>query len=113
MDHVLFSDSSIKAATNARQWYVTISRGRRGVRIFTTDKERLQENVKRTGQNELALDLARGKAQSIIAAHRKRLHLGYGTLQAVVKELAQEFRVFRGIREPVIPQKQSTPSIRP
>lgn len=113
VDHVLFSDSSVKAATNARQWYVTISRGRRGVRIFTTDKERLQENVKRSGQNELALDLARGKAQSIIAAHRKRLHLGYGTLKAVVKEFARGFRAFKGIREPIIQQKQSTPSIRP
>jgi len=32
VDYVLFSDSTIKAATNAQQWYVTISRGRRGVR---------------------------------------------------------------------------------
>ncbi|MFT3992569.1 MAG: hypothetical protein QM680_14330 [Luteolibacter sp.] len=47
VDHVLFSDSSIKAATNAEQWYVTISRGRIGVRIFTTDKETLRENITR------------------------------------------------------------------
>jgi len=33
VDYVLFSDSTIKAATNAEQWYVTISRGRRGIRI--------------------------------------------------------------------------------
>jgi hypothetical protein len=38
VDYVLFSDSTIKAATNAQQWYVTISRGRRGIRIFTPDK---------------------------------------------------------------------------
>src|SRR6185503_8190169 len=37
VDYVLFSDSTIKAATNAQQWYVTISRGRRGIRIFTPD----------------------------------------------------------------------------
>src|SRR6266705_702418 len=36
VDYVLFSDSTVKAATNAQQWYVTISRGRRGVRIFTS-----------------------------------------------------------------------------
>ena len=29
VDYVLFSDSTIKAATNAQQWYITISRGRR------------------------------------------------------------------------------------
>src|SRR5271154_4416042 len=27
VDYVLFSDSTIKAATNSQQWYVTISRG--------------------------------------------------------------------------------------
>lgn len=58
VDHVLFSDSTIKAATNAQQWYVTISRGRRGIRIFTPDKEQLREHVTRSGQRPLALDLA-------------------------------------------------------
>jgi ATP-dependent exoDNAse (exonuclease V) alpha subunit len=58
VDYVLFSDSTIKAATNAQQWYVTISRGRRGVRIFTPDKEQLRENVCRPGHRPLALELA-------------------------------------------------------
>jgi hypothetical protein len=60
VDFVLFSDSSVKAATNAQQWYVTISRGRRGIRIFTPDKEQLRENVTRSGHRPLALDLAPG-----------------------------------------------------
>jgi ATP-dependent exoDNAse (exonuclease V) alpha subunit len=41
VDFVLFSDSAIRAATDRRQWYVTISRGRRGVRILTPDKDQL------------------------------------------------------------------------
>jgi hypothetical protein len=57
VDYVLFSDSTIKAATNAQQWYVTISRGRRGVRIFTPDKEQLRENVTRPGHRPLAMEL--------------------------------------------------------
>ena len=60
VDHVLFSDSTIKAATNAQQWYVTISRGRRGIRIFTPDKMQLRENLVRSGHRPLALDLAHG-----------------------------------------------------
>ncbi len=56
VDFVLFSDSTIKAATNAQQWYVTISRGRRGIRIFTPDKEQLRENVARSGHRPLALE---------------------------------------------------------
>jgi hypothetical protein len=58
VDYVLFSDSTIKAATNAQQWYVTISRGRRGVRIFTSDKIQLRENLVRSGHRPLALEFA-------------------------------------------------------
>jgi conjugative relaxase-like TrwC/TraI family protein len=58
VDHILFSDSTIKAATNAQQWYVTISRGRRGIRIFTPDKIQLRENLVRSGHRPLALELA-------------------------------------------------------
>lgn len=58
VDFVLFSDSTIKAATNSQQWYVTISRGRRGIRIFTPDKEQLRENVARSGHRPLALEFA-------------------------------------------------------
>ena len=60
VDYVLFSDSTVKAATNAQQWYVTISRGRRGIRIFTPDKEQLRENVMRSGHRPLAMELAAG-----------------------------------------------------
>jgi ATP-dependent exoDNAse (exonuclease V) alpha subunit len=60
VDYVLFSDSTIKAATNAQQWYVTISRGRRGIRIFTPDKIQLRENLVRSGHRPLALELAGG-----------------------------------------------------
>jgi ATP-dependent exoDNAse (exonuclease V) alpha subunit len=60
VDYVLFSDSTIKAATSAQQWYVTISRGRRGVRIFTPDKEQLRENLVRSGHRPLALEFAGG-----------------------------------------------------
>jgi conjugative relaxase-like TrwC/TraI family protein len=62
VDYVLFSDSTVKAATNAQQWYVTISRGRRGIRIFTPDKQQLRENAARFGQRPLALELATGIA---------------------------------------------------
>jgi ATP-dependent exoDNAse (exonuclease V) alpha subunit len=58
VDYVLFSDSTVKPATNAQQWYVTISRGRRGIRIFTPDKQQLRENVIRSGHRPLAMEFA-------------------------------------------------------
>jgi hypothetical protein len=57
VDHVLFSDSSVRAASSAQQWYVTISRGRKSIRIFTPDKRALRNAIGRSGERELALDL--------------------------------------------------------
>lgn len=59
VDHVLFSDSAVKAATNQQQWYVSISRGRKGITIFTSDKVQLRENILRSGDRPLALDLSK------------------------------------------------------
>jgi conjugative relaxase-like TrwC/TraI family protein len=63
VDHVLFSDSAIRAATNAQQWYVTISRGRKSIQIFTPDKEQLRHAIMRSGERELALDLLSARAR--------------------------------------------------
>ena len=59
VDYVLFSDSAVKAATNEQQWYVTISRGRKGVKIFTADKIQLRQNIAHSGHRTLALDMSR------------------------------------------------------
>ena len=57
VEHVMFSDSAVKAATNNRQWLITISRGTRERQDFHRDKSRLQENVARLGNRELAIEL--------------------------------------------------------
>jgi ATP-dependent exoDNAse (exonuclease V) alpha subunit len=72
-DFVIFSDSAIRAATNQKQWYVTISRGRRGIEIFTTDKQELRENVARSGDRELAIELTENTVQS---NRQSRSHTG-------------------------------------
>jgi len=74
VDYVLFSDSTIKAATNAQQWYVTISRGRRGIRIFTPDKRQLRENVTRSGHRPLAIELVAASAPRSAVPLWHRLH---------------------------------------
>ena len=76
VDHVLFSDSAVKAATNQQQWYVTISRGRKGVQIFTADKIQLRQNVLRSGGRELALDIAKESSVHALAKAWGR-DLGY------------------------------------
>jgi hypothetical protein len=68
VDYVLFSDSAVKAATNAQQWYVTISRGRKGVKIFTADKIQLRQNIAHSGNRTLAMDMKPGAVQKLASA---------------------------------------------
>jgi len=56
VDRVLFSDSGCRAATNRKQWYVTISRARRGVIVFTPDKGALREAISSDGHRRLAIE---------------------------------------------------------
>jgi hypothetical protein len=65
VDYVLFSDSAVKAATNEQQWYVTISRGRKGVKIFTADKIQLRQNITHSGNRTLALDMKPSAIQKL------------------------------------------------
>jgi ATP-dependent exoDNAse (exonuclease V) alpha subunit len=77
VEHVLFSDSSVKAATNNQQWLVTISRGTRAVKIFTQDKAQLRENVSRLGDRELAIEFVEqdsAQARSVPPPIRKYIN---------------------------------------
>ncbi|MEO6875455.1 MAG: MobF family relaxase [Opitutaceae bacterium] len=57
VDTVILADAARSAATNANQWYVTISRGRKRVVVFTSDKDRLRADIQQAGARDLALDL--------------------------------------------------------
>jgi len=57
-DTVILADAGNAAATNAQQWYVSISRGRKRIVIFTPDKEALHKNINRDSYRELATDVA-------------------------------------------------------
>jgi conjugative relaxase-like TrwC/TraI family protein len=56
VDTVLFSDAGSRSATNQKQFYVTISRGRRRALIFTPDKAALRRAVAAEGHRTLAIE---------------------------------------------------------
>jgi ATP-dependent exoDNAse (exonuclease V) alpha subunit len=58
VDHVLLAlDSQSGPAVNAKQFYVSTSRGREGLRIYTDDVEALREQITRSGHRPLALEV--------------------------------------------------------
>ena len=113
VDYVLFSDSAVKAATNQNQWYVTISRGRKGVKIFTADKIQLRENVARSGERTLALDMAQNyfhklaaawgndAARSLKAEHSERMEIERQTEEMQHERKAGELQKRETINESV------------
>ncbi len=81
VDTVLIADSGCRAATNANQWYVAISRGKKRVAVFTGNKEQLRANVTRSGDRDLALDLQTaepGKPVRRVRSARVQRMLAYG-----------------------------------
>ncbi|HVT83278.1 MAG TPA: hypothetical protein VHM90_21745 [Phycisphaerae bacterium] len=72
VDTVLMADAGNRATTDAHQWYVTISRGRKRVLIFTPDKEALRLQVQQAGERDLAMDLKLERGQSVDARQTAR-----------------------------------------
>jgi len=72
VDTVILADAASRAATDARQWYVTISRGRKQVLVFTPDKAALRSQIQQAGTRELALDLKLEQAPLVPARQLER-----------------------------------------
>jgi conjugative relaxase-like TrwC/TraI family protein len=102
VDHVLLADSTSRAATNAQQWYVSISRGRKSVRIFTPNKAQLRRNITQTGNRPLALEMERLKRERIaIQSGNLRVLRGRALAKALCLMAARKLRIGRKHRETI------------
>ena len=72
VDTVIMADAASRTATDAHQWYVTISRGRKRVLVFTPDKDALRLQVQQAGERELAMDLKVAESPSVDARQSER-----------------------------------------
>lgn len=63
VDHILISQpAGTFPATDARQFYVSVSRGRESARIYTDDKSALLEYASQMGDRQSALELLNGNS---------------------------------------------------
>ena len=93
VDTVLLADSGKSAATDANQWYVSVSRARKRVVVFTSDKEGLRENIQRAGERELALDLKTAVVPPVHIVDWRRQAL------AVMERTRRHEEFMRGIQQ--------------
>ena len=59
-------------ATNAKQFYVSVSRARESIRIYTDDKEQLLDYAQRSGDRTAAMELVGLKAHEAQVQHLER-----------------------------------------
>ena len=78
VDKVIVADSGASGATNKKEFYVSISRGREGVEIHTCDKAALRERVGASGERGLALDIAPRTAKQSIFQNQIGLQIVRG-----------------------------------
>jgi hypothetical protein len=110
INYVLFSDSAVKAATNNQQWYVTISRGKKGIHIFTTDKEQLRENITRGGERPLAVDIVPSWVTNRLIYRLN--YQRYGKLSADIMARASRNRNAEFLRQRQMRQAQPAPAVK-
>jgi conjugative relaxase-like TrwC/TraI family protein len=97
VDTVLLADASCPAATNRNQWYVSISRARKRVVVFTADKADLRASVERSGDRGLALEMnlpapAQAVRRGLLPRMRAWTHpLPFATHRVGVREAAVRF----------------------
>lgn len=73
VDHILISQpASTFAATDAKQFYVSVSRGRESVGIYTDDKVLLLENASQLGDRQSAIELVYKKESHISQVIQKQ-----------------------------------------
>lgn len=101
VDHVIFADSAVKAATSAEQWYVTISRGRKSIRLLTPSKAELRAHIRRTSHRELALDLKPAAKKQRQWYDLRGLRRGREFARRVCLMMAKRFGLSRGTKEGV------------
>ena len=109
VDYVLFADSAVKPATNDQQWYVTISRGRKGINIFTTDKQQLRENITRSGDRPLAVEIA--TPQPIKSWIHRLMARRFGERAAQIMDRGRQARISESSRQRQAQHLRQSPGI--
>lgn len=91
VDEVFISQPAATfAATDAKQFYVSISRGRDRARIYTDDKQALLEHAERMGDRQSALELIDKKKEHERIVERQQREMGTSPQVPNSKEIVKQ-----------------------
>lgn len=87
VDHVLVGQSaSFAAASSAEQFYVSASRGKKSVTVFTDDKRALLEAVRRSDDSLTATELVSGRYDLQPELVAQRMHEQFAVMPRTLRE---------------------------
>jgi hypothetical protein len=103
VDTVIVGDAGVRAATNAQQWYVGISRGRNErVVVLTPNKKSLRLHIQRNSNRELAVDVVAAGAAQIMRVpgrrHRAAEVIDLSHVHRVIEHQRERQGELRGMR---------------
>jgi hypothetical protein len=91
VDKVLIGQSSLSfPASNARQWYVSVSRGREQALVFTDDKEALLKAVERPDQRLSATEFVQTRQRKPALRARLNKHLAFVHRLATFEQINEQ-----------------------
>lgn len=91
VDRVLVSQPAATfGATDAKQFYVSVSRGRESVTVYTDDAEALLEHASRVGDRQSAMELVKKKPQAEYMEKQERENYYKNTMQSNKDELVKK-----------------------
>ena len=74
VDAVLLADAGLAAASHKKEWYVSMSRARRNIAVFTPDAEGLAERICASGDGMLGIELLPDTRDLVQTGLRSLIH---------------------------------------
>lgn len=90
VDHVLISQPAATfAATNSKQFYVSISRGKYSAKIYTDDKDLLLQYASQFGDRQSAIELVNKLHQDYVIDNERKQHKN---IDPVIRKEKEQFK---------------------
>jgi ATP-dependent exoDNAse (exonuclease V) alpha subunit len=91
-DAVLLADSGVAAASHQKEWYVSISRARRRIAVYTPDVAGLATRIAASGERMLGLELLPNLRPLVNAGLRSLIHESIDRAHRVIETVGPKFR---------------------
>ncbi len=92
VDAVLLADAGVAAASHRKEWYVSISRARRRIAVYTDSVEGLASRIGASGERLLGIELVPEVRQLVGLGLRAQIHDSIHRAQRLVAAVGARFR---------------------